>query len=152
MSKTHILIHIVFTTKYRQPTIPEEHKRRLFAYIHGIIKKYNCLTHRINGMADHIHILIDLHPTVSLAKLVKEIKQSSSLWMKREEDFKGFTFWNEGYYAASIGVKEKDACIAYIKNQEEHHRSKDMTEEIREWTMEHGLEWNEQDWNATPSG
>ena len=152
MSKTRILVHIVFSTKYRQPTISLNHKRRLYAYIHGIIQKYRCKTLRINGLADHVHILLDLHPSVALAILVKEIKQSTSLWMKNENDFRKFTGWNEGYYAASIGSNEEGACVQYIMNQDASHGEKDFITEIKLLAMEYRLDWDECDWSATPRG
>ena len=152
MSKTRILVHIVFSTKYRQPTISLNHKRRLYAYIHGIIQKYRCKTLRINGLADHVHILIDLHPSVALATLVKEIKQSTSLWMKNEIDFKKFSGWNEGYYAASIGANEESACVQYIINQDTSHNEKDFITEMKQLAMEYQFEWDERDWGATPPG
>ena len=97
MSKTQILLHIVFTTKYRLQTIPLLHKRELYRYIYGIIRNYHCHTLRINGMTEHVHILLDLNPTVALADLVKKIKQSSSVWMKINPYFNLFEGWNTGY-------------------------------------------------------
>ena len=152
MSKTRILIHIVFCTKYRHPVIPFEHRRRLYAYIHGIIGNFRCQTLRINGTDNHIHILINLHPTVALAALVKELKRSSTIWMKDNPDFAKFTAWNSGYYAASIGSKEEIACIEYIKNQETHHRGHDLLNEMKVLAMEYRLDWDDRDWSSTPSG
>ena len=146
MSKTRILVHIVFTTKHRAKTIPLPYKRRLYAYIHGIIQNYKCTTLRINGMTDHVHILVNLHPSVSLSELVKEIKRSTSLWLKETEVFKGFKGWNEGYYAASIGTGNEERCINYIKNQELHHNGKDFMQEVQELAIEYMLDWDENDW------
>ncbi|MDE6395855.1 MAG: IS200/IS605 family transposase [Muribaculaceae bacterium] len=82
MSKTRLIHHIVFATKHRKPAINKENKRKLYAYIYGIITNHKCFLLRINGIEDHIHILVDLHPTVAVANLVKEIKQYSSHWIK----------------------------------------------------------------------
>jgi REP element-mobilizing transposase RayT len=79
MSYRQILYQIVFATKYRQHTIADAHCNELYRYIWGIIKNKNCKLFRINGVEDHIHILCDLHPSVALADLVKDIKVSGSL-------------------------------------------------------------------------
>lgn len=147
MSKTQIIIHIVFTTKNRFQTIPMLHRRDLYRYIHGIIKEHQCKTLRINGMTDHVHILLDLHPTESLSNLVKKIKQSSSIWMKSNHHFNLFEGWNAGYYASSISPSDKDSCIEYIKNQETHHGGTGLIEELKELAMEYHLEWDERDWS-----
>ena len=146
MSKTRILVHIVFTTKNRAKTIPMESKRRLYAYIYGVIEKKGCTTLRINGMSDHVHILVNLNPCVAVSNLVKDIKVSTSQWLKEENDFKGFNGWNEGYYAASIGSEGAKACIEYIMMQECHHGVKDFIQEVQELACEYMLEWDERDW------
>lgn len=121
-------------------------KRRLYAYMHAIIENNRCSTLRINGMSDHVHILINLHPTVALATLVQELKQSTSRWLKGLEEFKGFKGWNDGYYASSIGCDSEDTCINYIKNQEIHHATRDVIQEVKEMAMVYNLEWDERDW------
>ena len=152
MSKTKILVHIVFSTKHRHQTIPLLHKRDLYKYLHGIISNEKCHTLRINGMTDHVHILIDLHPSVALAHLVKKLKQASSVWMKNSLYFTLFEAWNEGYYAVSVTPQDADACINYIKNQENHHGGKGFLEEIKELAMMYHLDWDERDWGTTPPG
>ena len=77
-----ILYHIIFRTKGSVKTINQNHAKDLYKYIFGIIKNKNCQLARINGMEDHIHIISDLHPSVALADFIREIKVSSSKWMK----------------------------------------------------------------------
>lgn len=146
MSKTQILIHIVFATKNRYQTIPLFHKRELYRYIHGIIKENHCKTLRINGMTDHVHILLDLNPRIALADLVKKIKQSSSTWMKTNIHFNLFEGWNVGYYASSLSHSDRDRCLEYIKNQEVHHDGRALLEEIKELCLEYHLDWDHRDW------
>ena len=146
MSTTRILVHIVFTTKHRAETLPIAAKRRLYAYMYGIIKNKKCTTLRINGMSDHVHLLICLNPSISLADLVKDIKVSTSLWIKNQDEFTAFRGWNTGYYAASIGRDGEQRCINYIKNQEAHHSSKTFLQEAQEFAMEYMLDWSENDW------
>jgi len=121
-SHRQILYHIIFGTKYRKPVIDPNHKKELYKYIWGIIKNKNCRLYQINGGKDHIHILSDLHPSVSLANFVKDIKVASSVWMKESGYYPEFEGWAEGYGAFTYAYRDKEKIIKYIKNQEEHHR------------------------------
>ena len=146
MSKTRCLIHIVFATKYRKRTIPEEHKRELYAYIYGILNNKKCFLHRLNGIPDHIHILLDLHPTIALSDLVKEIKSSTTQWMHRNPKVPDFEKWGDGYYAVSVGVDGLEACKQYIIDQDVHHRGEGFMIELEFMARRHGLKWYEDDW------
>ena len=146
MSKTQILIHVVFTTKGRLQTIPLLHKRELYRYIHGIIENNRCKTLRINGLTEHVHILLDLNPAVALSDLIKKIKQASALWMKNNIHFGLFEGWNTGYYASSISPEDRNSCIEYIKGQVEHHAGKGVMEELKELALKYHLDWDERDW------
>ena len=147
LSKTRILIHVVFVTKNRYQTIPLLKRERLYSYIKGIISNHSCNTLAINGMSDHIHILLNLHPNQSLAEEVQQIKGSSSKWMKEEQDFIKFGGWGKGYFAASVSPTSAEACIKYIENQENHHGGKGLMEEINYLLANAGLSWYEDDWN-----
>lgn len=146
MSKTKMLIHIVFATERRMPFIPEEFKRDLYNYIFGILKNKGCYTYRINGMTDHVHILIDLNPTIALSDLIRDVKRSSSLWMKENESFPNKANWGKGYYAMSLGSDGLDTCIDYIKNQKIHHLSADFMAEAENLTHLNGMKWYPDDW------
>ena len=121
-SYRQIFYQIVFSTKYRKLTITEAYCEELYKYIWGVIKNKNGKLYRINGTEDHIHIFSDLHPSVSLSDYIKDIKVSSSLWMKESGKFPAFEGWQHGYGAFTYSLKEKDKLINYIKNQKEHHR------------------------------
>lgn len=146
MSKTRSIHHIVFATKRREMTIPEEHKRELYAYIFGILQNRKCFLLRMNGIGNHIHLLVDVHPTVALADLVKEIKQWSSRWLHDNPLFPYFDCWGEGYYAVSVGVDGIDACKRYIMNQESHHLGHDLLTEMEHMADCNGLSWYPDDW------
>lgn len=146
MSKTKSLHHIVFATKYRQPTISESVKRDLFKYIMGILRNRNCYLLRMNGVADHIHMLVYVNPKVALADLVHDIKQASSVWMRANAAFPDFAGWGKGYYACSIGASEADACLNYIINQETHHYGRGFLDEMKELTAAKGLAYHPADW------
>ena len=138
--------HIVFATHRRIKSITPEFKRDLYAYIFSIIKNNKSYLIRINGIEDHIHILVDIHPTVAIATLVKEVKQWSSHWLKGNEKFPLFNGWNDGYYAMSLSLQDLDACKNYIINQEEHHRSISTISEMEAVATENGFAWHPDDW------
>ncbi len=140
---TQIMYHIVFATKGREHTLDAEHRTDLYKYIWGILKKKNCFLYHIGGVTDHIHILTHLHPTVALASLIKDIKVASSIHVKEKALFLKFNGWQEGYGAFTYSFKDKDRLVAYIKNQEEHHRTKTFREEYIELLQEHGIEFDE---------
>lgn len=101
------------------------------------------MLYQINGVADHIHIATHLHPTISLSSLVKDIKVSTSLWIKENRIFPKFTSWQEGYGGFTNSINEKEALINYIKNQAEHHHAKSFREELVDLLIEHGVEFDE---------
>lgn len=147
MSKTKSLHHIVFATKRREMTISEPHKRELYAYIYGIINNNKCYLLKMNGIGNHIHMLVDVSPTIALAELVKSIKQSSSRWLKQNSAFPMFDSWGKGYYAVSIGVDGIDGCARYIIGQEAHHGVRDFMSEMEDMARRNGLSWYADDWD-----
>ena len=139
---TAISYHIVFSTKNRTPVLTRERRDDLFRYMWGIIKNRHGHLYRINGVEDHVHILSSLHPTVSLADFVKEVKTGSALWIKDNSVFKGFSHWQEGYAAFTCSRRDIDGLIGYIKRQEEHHRNTTFEEEYRKLLLEAGVEFD----------
>lgn len=146
MSKTRILCHLVFATKKRITTIPLSKKDLLYAYIRHTAEN-NGKTKIIvmNGTSNHIHLLIDLHPSEALAGFVKLIKQSTANWMSQNPHFPKFTLWCKGYFAASVSPTNIDRCINYISNQEEHHKVGGFDEELKFMIDSSSLIWHPDD-------
>jgi len=142
-SYRQILYHLIFRTKDGRKTILPEHSRELYAYLMGIIKNKNCFLYRINGMEDHLHILCDLHPTIALADYVRDIKTSSSIWLKQSGKFPDFIGWADGYAALTYAWKDKEMIVNYIKNQQDHHEKESFNDELRKLLKEHGIEIDE---------
>ena len=115
----------------------------LFQYISGLLKKKNCHLYRINGVEDHLHIITHLHPSVALADLVKDIKLSTTTLVKDKNIFPDFGGWQDGYGAFTYSIDAKDNLIEYVKNQEEHHRTKTFREELIQLLREHGVEFDD---------
>ena len=140
---TQILYQIVFSTKNRERVMNKENRDELFGYIVGLLENKKCHPYRINGVEDHIHILTHLHPSVSLSDLVKDIKISTSKFIKEKNLFQNFDAWQSGYGAFTYSIRQKDILINYVKNQEEHHRKKTFREEYIELLKEHEIAFEE---------
>lgn len=138
-SYRQLLYHLVFRTKDGLPTIRQDHTKLLYAYFSGIIKNKDSHLYRINGVENHLHILTDLHPSISLADFMREIKASSSFWMKNSGDFPSFKGWSEGYGSFTCSYMDMGRLIDYIKNQQEHHMKKTFEDEYRSLLLESGL-------------
>ena len=118
------LLHIVFSTKDRLKLIPKEKQARTWAYLAGICHQQKIFVHEIGGMDDHLHMLIQLPPTIALADAVQEIKGSSSKWMGKR------FAWQRGYGAFSVCKSTLDQVARYIRNQEAHHRRRNYEQEF----------------------
>jgi REP element-mobilizing transposase RayT len=134
----------VYSTKRRERTLPKAHRPELFKFIYGLLKNKKCHLYRIGGVEDHLHIVTHLHPSVALAPLVKDIKLASTDFIKNHRHwFPDFDGWQEGYGAFTYHVNSKNNLIEYVKNQEEHHKTKTYLEELIELLKEHGVEFDE---------
>ena len=119
------------------------HRDELYAFIVGILENKKCHPYRINGVEDHIHILTHIHPTVSLSSLVKDIKVSTSLFIKDKQLFPNFTSWQEGYGAFSFSKSQLSKVIEYIEKQEDHHRKKTFIDEYKDFLEKFEIEFDE---------
>ena len=136
-------IHIVFSTKYRQPLIKGPVEKELHAYLGGICNNLDCQPIKIGGYTDHIHILCMLSKKITLMKLLEVLKSHSSKWMKTKgDDFKNF-YWQDGYGAFSVKASETERVITYIANQHEHHSKKSFQDEYREFLEEYQTTFDE---------
>lgn len=140
---TQILYQLVFGTKNRERTLVEGHRKELFKYIGAILENKKCHLYQINGVEDHLHILTHIHPSVSLAGLVKDIKLASTEFIKKNNLFPNFKGWQDGYGAFTYSFNQKDILINYIKNQQEHHKVKTFREEYIILLKEHHIEYDE---------
>jgi REP element-mobilizing transposase RayT len=143
-SLAQIYIHIIFSTKERQPFLWDDAFRKAtHAYLAGICKQQESPAVVIGGVADHVHILSRLGRTIDLATLVREIKRDSSKWIQENEPkLRGF-HWQAGYGVFSISPSHVNALTRYIENQEEHHRVVTFQEEFRRICKKYGVEIDE---------
>ena len=132
------VIHVVFSTKDRRKAIPEAFQSRLWAYAAGICHNLGIFVHAIGGMDDHIHFLIQVPPSLSVAKAVLTIKSNSSRWAHEE----GHKFaWQQGYGAFSVSASNLQAVSDYIRAQAMHHARHSFEQEFFALLTKHGIEF-----------
>src|SRR5262245_54277634 len=111
-----LLIHVVFATHRRSPTLAAGLRPRLYAYMGGICREKGLTALAIGGVEDHVHILVQLIPRISVSEAVKAIKGSSSRWLNETFRESGYRSWQQGYGAFTIGKSQIDRTIMYIQN------------------------------------
>ncbi len=130
------VLHIIFSTKDRQKIIFPELQPLLWAYIGGVCKKLEIHVHAIGGIEDHIHLLIQIPPTLPIAKAVLTIKSNSSRWANEQ----GCKFaLQQGYGAFSVSSSNIPAVAQYIRTQKEHHKKRGFEEEFVALLKKHGV-------------
>jgi len=138
------LIHIIFSTKNRQPVIAPSIREELKAYLIGTLAKLDSPSLEANCTEDHVHILCRISRNHSLAKLLEKLKKSSSKWIKGKGlEFKEF-YWQAGYGAFSVSLSNVESVRSYIRKQEQHHRNTTFQEEFRHFLEKHQIEFDEQ--------
>lgn len=137
-------LHIIFSTRDREPIIDSSIESELHQYLGGICKGLDCQSLKIGGACDHIHILCLLSKNITLAAFMKDIKSNSSKWIKTKGNQYRDFFWQTGYGAFSINPAQTDAVISYIANQHEHHRKKSFKEEYLTFLKKYDVAYDEQ--------
>ena len=144
MSYTYLLYHIVVRTKRSEPTIRTAHERELYMYIYQFIKEHNSALYRVNGMPDHIHILVSLHPSIAIADFMRDLKTATSKMMKSAKDkYPMFDGWEPEYYASTVSKNDQEKIRQYIINQKDHHKRVNSREELIQLCIENGIPYNE---------
>jgi putative transposase len=145
MAHTHSSINIlyVFSTKNRAPLIVGDLRDRLWAFMGGIARENRMKALGIGGIDDHVHLLASMPTTLSIAKGVQMIKGGASAWVHETFPEMQHFAWQEGYGAFSVSVSHIDETIAYIRNQEEHHRHRSFQEEYLAFLKKHEIEYDE---------
>lgn len=143
MSYSAIYYHIVYSTKGRRAAFNEAEMARLCEYKAGIIRSLKSTLHIANGPVDHIHMLVSLDPSTSLAEFVRTVKASSSKWVHQTfpqlEEFA----WQDGYAAFTVSHSGMEKVAAYIRGQQEHHKKLSFREELVQFLKKHGIEYDE---------
>jgi REP element-mobilizing transposase RayT len=135
-----VIVHLAFSTKDRVPYLTKPITEELYPYLATICRNAGCECYRVGGMPDHVHLAVRLSRTATIAKLVEEIKTTSSKWLKsRSPHFA----WQRGYGAFSVAVGDLEALIAYIDDQDKHHCRHTFQDELRTLLATFGIEYDE---------
>ncbi|HKK76555.1 MAG TPA: IS200/IS605 family transposase [Saprospiraceae bacterium] len=140
---TQIHLHVIFAVQNRNALIQDSWEEKLYKYITGIVQQYGHKMLQINGMPDHVHLLIGMRPTQSLSDLMKQVKGSSTEWINENKWTRHKFSWQAGYGAFSYAKSEVPRVIKYIQNQKEHHRTKTFTEEYMEFLEAFEVDFDE---------
>ncbi|MDQ3141709.1 MAG: IS200/IS605 family transposase [Bacteroidota bacterium] len=141
---TKIFYHVIFAVRNRDSLIIPAIKNDLFKYITGIVTNQNQNLFIINGMPDHIHILMNCKPNMNLSDNIREIKEHSTKFINDKKILRGKFYWQEGFGAFTVSIKDVAIVLNYIKNQEEHHKNKSFKEEYLEFLKESEIKYRDE--------
>jgi len=142
-SLAKVALHIIFSTKERQPSLTKNLRDELFPYTATVINNLGCPAIEVGGEKDHLHILCLLSRTITIASLVEEIKKPTSKWMKTKAATLRAFHWQGGYAAFSVSESAIEDVRRYIQTQEEHHRTMTFEEELRLFFEKHKVQYDE---------
>jgi putative transposase len=138
-----LLYHVIFSTKHRQPLIDAELRDRLYPYLGGIVRNLAGDALNVGGIADHVHLLISLPQTVTVAEAVRLMNCNSSKWVHETWPERSAFAWQTGYGAFSVSQSCVAQVMAYINNQETHHRRQKFQEEFVALLQKHEVIFDE---------
>lgn len=142
-SLSDIILHIVFSTKERRSFIDSNIENELHSYLTKVCKTLDSPVIQINGMPDHVHILLILGKNIALSKLISEIKSNSSRWIKTKGNQYNDFSWQSGYGVFSISRRNIDSIINYISSQKEHHKKITFKDELIKLLKKGNLKFDE---------
>ncbi len=137
------LIHLVFSTKERSPSIVDAARVELHKYAGGILRDLDSPSLVMNSVKDHIHILFNLHRTKALSDVVMELKRGTSKWMKDQGPRHALFYWQAGFGAFSVSQSKVESVREYIAMQDEHHHERTFQDEFRDLLIRHEIEFDE---------
>ena len=138
---TNLLTHLIFSTKDREPMIRADMKDELHAYLGGLTKELKGKAYGINGIDDHVHMLVNLPPNVSVSDAMRFIKANSSKWV--HERWKRLFNWQPGYGAFSVSKSNVPHVLKYIASQESHHQKVAFKQEFLDLLRKHDIPYDE---------
>jgi putative transposase len=140
---TQLYVQLVFAVKNRDAVLHQNIRRRVFEYISGIVTEMKHKSIMVNGVSNHVHILIGLNPSKSISDTVHDIKRNSSLFINNEKLCVGKFAWQEGYGGFTYSRSQLDDVCRYIQNQEEHHKKTTFKEEYIKFLEKFEIEYDE---------
>jgi REP element-mobilizing transposase RayT len=141
-SFTQVNIHAVFAVYGRENVLRKNTRLKIFEYTTGLMRGLGLFPLAANGFTDHMHIFFELPPTLSLSKVIQEIKANSSRWINQQKLVPGKFQWQEGYGAFSYSKSQRDEVINYIMNQEKHHEKAPFRVEYQKLLDRYDIDYN----------
>jgi putative transposase len=138
---TQMYFHVVFAVKGRANLIRPQRKEELYKFITGIVTAKGQKLLAINGMPDHVHLLVGMKPDMALSDLVRDVKANSSRFIREQGWVKGAFEWQQGFGAFTLGHSQLSQIIPYIRNQEEHHRVRTFREEYIAFLQKYEIDY-----------
>ena len=138
-----VLIHVVFSTKDRTPFLKPTIRPHLHAYLATVARNLDCQCFLVGGVADHVHLAIGLTRTLTIAKLVSQLKTSSTLWLKTQSPDLAKFAWQRGYGVFSVGPSDLPGQKHYISSQDQHHQKHSFEDELRAFLVKYGIGFDE---------
>ena len=142
-SLANLHVHLIFSTKGRVPILSDAIREPLHAYMAKVLQNLNCVVVIINSVEDHIHLLFDLARTVSVSDAVKDVKSSSSQWLKTQGPSFSTFAWQAGFSIFAVSASNVEAVRRYIASQQIHHQKKSFQDEYRQILRKHGVAFDE---------
>ena len=143
MSTHHgILLHVIFSTKYRRRVLVDPWRDDLFAYIGGTVKDHKATLLKSGGIEDHVHLLLRVHPEFAISKTIQLLKANSSKWMNEQRKTKLQFAWQRGYGAFSVSQSMAETVKRYITRQREHHAAQSFEDEYLALLHKHKIEFD----------
>jgi len=142
-SLSKLYVHLIFSTKHREPLLIPSVRGALHAYMANVLKNQDCPALKVGSTRDHAHLLFGLSKNLTLAEVVEKVKTSSSKWLKTQERALHAFHWQNDYGGFSVSPGEVESVAAYIEGQEEHHRVVSFQEEYRKFLEDYGVEYDE---------
>lgn len=142
-SLSKIYVHLIFSTRARERSLPDEIRPALHAYMGGTLKGLGCSPIEINTEPDHSHVLFLLSRTESLSDVAGQLKKSSTDWLREQGAQSAGFYWQSGFGAFSVSQSQVEDVRAYIRNQREHHRVRSFQEELLAFLKAYEVEYDE---------
>jgi putative transposase len=139
---THLIFHVVFSTKERRKLITPELQTNLYPYMGGITRQEKASLLAIGGVADHVHLLLRTKPDIALADLLRILKANSSKWAKEQCGMREWFGWQTGYGAFTVSKTRLEDVRSYIEHQAEHHHKRTFQEEFLQMLKAHDIEYD----------
>lgn len=139
-ARTHLYVHIVFSTKRREPLIDDDFAEELHPFLGGIARDLRCTPHTIGGIPDHVHLLIRQRSDISISDLVRHLKGRSARWANERRA--GSLKWQEGYGAFSVSKSGLAEVVEYINNQKSHHQEMTYKQEFEAFLKRNQIEFD----------